>query len=153
MKNIITFCITLLFAGLLQAQNRTEIELFKAQFNKEKMDLVAEFMDLFPKESEAFWPIYKKYETERSVVASERIRLLNQYVENYENLTNDQAAYWSKDVIKLQEKELKIKKKYNKLFGKATSPQLTLRFFQFEEALQTEIKSLIMKNIPVLDNY
>jgi hypothetical protein len=153
MKTIITFCITIFFATLMQSQNRTEVELFKAQYNKEKTDLVAEFMNLYPEESEAFWPIYKKYEDERSLIANERIRLLNQYVEYYENLTNEQAAYWTKDVIKLQKKELKIKKKYNKSLGKATSPLLALRFFQFEETLQTEIKSLILKNIPLIDDY
>lgn len=58
--------------------------------------------------------IYKKYENERSVVANGHIRLLNLYVDNYKNLTNDQAAYWSKDVIKLQQKEVNLKKKYIK---------------------------------------
>lgn len=153
MKINITLCMAFFFSVMLHAQNQTEIELFKERFNEKKVDMVASFLDLTVTEGEQFWPIYVKYENERMAINDERIRLLYQYVNSYDNLSNDLADNWSKEVIGLQEQELKNKKKYYKKMAKLLTPLLALRFFQFEEALQAEIRSLITKNIPVLENY
>ena len=153
MKTKFILFVTLLFSFSLCAQNRTEIELFKERFNEKKVDMVASFLDLTVTEGEQFWPMYVKYENERMAINDERIRLIYQYVNSYDNLSNDLADNWSKEVIGLQEQELKNKKKYYKKMAKSLTPLLALRFFQFEEVLQAEIRSLITKNLPVLENY
>ncbi len=153
MKTVFILFVTIVLTGSANAQDRTEIEIFKARFNQEKIDLVASFMDFTVLEGQLFWSIYKDYELERSEIADTRIKLLYQYANNYENLTNAQADYWSKEVIKLQQHEIGVKKKYYKKIAKGLTPLLSLRFFQFEESLQAEVRSVIMQNLPVLENY
>jgi len=137
----------------ISAQNSNEVELFKARFNSEKKDLVGKFMDLTSEEGGLFWPIYNAYEAERSGYSSKRIELLYQYANFYETLTNDQAEYWYNDVLKLQKGEIALKKKYNKKMGKALTPLVSLRFFQLEEFIQSEIRSSIIESMPLLKNY
>lgn len=153
MKKAILLCITIFSIVTLSAQNRNEIELFKALFNSEKTDLVGEFLDLTAQEGEIFWPIYRSYEAERSGNVNKRIELLYQYVNFYETLSNEQAEYWYNDVLKLQRSEIALKKKYNKRMRKALSPLIALRFFQLEEFIQSEIRSAIIENLPFLENY
>ena len=136
-----------------KGQDRTEIEIFKARFNEQKIDLIASFMDFTTPEGERFWPIYKDYEAERSEVADRRIQLLSQYANSYMDLTNAQAEYWYGEVFKLQQREIKIKRKYCKRMAKALNPLIALRFFQFEESLHAEVRQQIIKNLPPIENY
>lgn len=153
MKKTIILFMAIFSMLISSAQNRDEIELFKARFNSEKTELVSQFMDLTANEGELFWPLYKAYEAERSGNANKRIALLYQYVNFNETLTNDQAKALYNDVLKLQQSEVALKKKYSKKMGKALSPLLALRFFQLEEFIQSEIRAAIMENIPLLDTY
>ncbi|MGB5376688.1 hypothetical protein [Muriicola sp.] len=153
MKKVFFLFIATFSLIALPAQNPNEIELFKARFNSEKTELVGQFIDLTANEGVLFWPLYKAYEAERSGNANKRIALLYQYVNFYETLTNAQAKALYNDVLKLQQSEIALKKKYNKKMGKALSPLIALRFFQLEEFIQSEIRTAILENIPLLDNY
>ncbi|WP_158655242.1 hypothetical protein [Flavivirga eckloniae] len=148
-----TIIILLGITASLNAQNKTEIEILRARFNAEKVDLISYFMGFTEEEGELFWPIYKEYEREHSQISDNRIKLLQQYVNYYEDLTSDQAQFWVKEVFKMQQQEMDLNKKYYKKFAKALTPQFSLRFYQFESALQIEIRNEIMKNLPLLENY
>ncbi len=153
MNKGILFSLMLFFCLNAVAQDRSEIELYKARFNSEKTQLVKEFMDLTSQEGELFWPIFNAFESERSVISDKRIELLYQYANFYETFTNEQAADWYNEVLELQQREIALKKKYNKRMAKAFSPLIALRYFQFEEFIQAEIRSAIIENLPFLENY
>lgn len=150
MKRHVFTAVFLLTLGGLYAQIPSELELIQTGFNMEKKLLTAEIMELSPEEGELFWPIYREYEAERSGTAKRRIRLLYDYVNSYQRLSNDQAKTWAKEVFKLWKSELRIKRKYYKRVSKKLSPLLAVRFFQMEELINVEVKGLILENMPIM---
>lgn len=149
----LTLAFFLVAVGGMNAQNPNELELIKSRFSTEKMTLAQDFMNLSPEEGAVFWPIYREYEAERSVVADRRIRLLYEYGQTYSSMSNAQADAWVKKILSLWQSELAIKKKYYKRISKKLTPLLALRFFQMEELIQVEVRSLILENMPLLNKY
>ena len=69
----------------------SDVELTRAAIQVRRQAVVTAAMDLEPKESDLFWPLYREYRVEMLKVNDRFSRLLVGYLESYETLT-DQAA-------------------------------------------------------------
>ena len=72
-----------------------EVDLMQAAFGMAKKDIVSAFVQPSASQSEAFWTLYDEYETARKDLGKERIALLEQYAEQYETMTSEQADAWT----------------------------------------------------------
>ena len=70
----------------------SDIELTRASIQLRRQTVVTAVMDLAPKEAEAFWPLYREYRLEMSKVGDRVAKLLVQYAEQYDTLSDAQAA-------------------------------------------------------------
>src|SRR5436190_6086514 len=105
MKNLLA---TLAFFGLMTgtyAQKHTEIELIRSAYKLEKKAVVADFLKLSNDDAAKFWPIYEKYEQERSVIGDRRVKLITEYVNAHHvgNVKNADAMV--KESADIQRKE------------------------------------------------
>jgi len=71
-----------------QSDMTAEIELTRAVIQVKRQAIVTQAMDLEPKESEAFWPLYREYRVEVAKVNDRRVKLIATYMENYEALSD-----------------------------------------------------------------
>src|SRR5688500_15647103 len=55
-------------------------------------DVLKRGMVLDPKQTKAFWSVYRQYEEEREQLDAKRLRLLGTYVNRFSTLTNDDAT-------------------------------------------------------------
>ena len=140
------------FAYVNAQTNKEEIDLMQAAFGMEKKVMVAEFVQVNDAQKDAFWTLYDEYETARKDLAKRRIELLNQYVDNYDKLTNEFADSWTKEVIALGKKTDALLVTYYNKIKKVTSPVVALQFWQVEGYILTGIRMMILEGIPFPEN-
>lgn len=144
---IIAITLLMLTAGTLCAQT-SEMELLQSYFNRERKAVIAEYMQLDASMEVAFWDVYNQYDAERTKLGSERIALIQDYGANFFNITDEKAQQWLDESFARRSAETKLRKKYAKLFVKATNPVVTLKFFQIEAYIGSVVEYQLMESLP-----
>src|SRR6185436_13675530 len=112
MKKIIsTVAFVCLMTGLY-AQQHTEIELIRSAYKLEKKSIVSQFMQLSNADAEKFWPIYEKYEAERSAIGDRRVKLITDYVNERHKAGVKNSDEMVKESADIQRKEVDLREKY-----------------------------------------
>lgn len=121
---------------------------FRMTFNKEKRSVVEEFMQLSESEASRFWSIYNQYETERQHLGTSWLRLIDDYSERYETISDDQAREMMESSFSLRRDILKLERKYFKKMSKALSPSVATQWIQLEEFIITSLRLEVMEEVP-----
>jgi hypothetical protein len=149
---ILSIAITLLFCNLTYAQSeRDYVELVREVLSMEKKVAVTEVMQFTNDESGPFWELYNEYNFELYKVHNQRIAVIFDFAESYENMTDEKAdELWTaaqaykKDVLQLQNK-------YYPKFKKILSASKVVRYFQFENKIDALINAELAYGIPLLE--
>jgi len=155
-KNILVFASTLfmlfVFAGTSQAQsNKEETDLMQSIFGMEKKAVVADFLKI--ESSNPFWALYDEYETKRKELGKERITVLENYVQNYDKLTDAKYDEAIASMIKLRKSNDKLTDDYYKKIKKASGSKVAAQFFQIEAYFASQIRAAIMDEIPYIGEF
>ncbi len=126
------------------------IELLRSDARTQKVAVVAEALQLTDEESTAFWPVHREYELELSKIIDDRIELIKNYAQNYDNLTNEKAKELARKVFALEKRRTKLKKKYFKKFEKALSAIIAAKFIQVESQINLLIDLQIASELPLI---
>lgn len=142
---------TLLAAPAVAQQERDVIELIKSQVATQRQALVAENLNLSAAESEVFWPLYREFQNKQGPLIDRRIALLKEFRDNFDGLSEEQAAGLIDGWLSLEDDIVKLRKQYVKKFRKALSEKLTLRYFQVENKLDVIIDYDLAQVIPLAE--
>lgn len=116
----------------------------------ERKMIISQGLDLTPDESNAFWPVYDKYMAEMKTAGDLRVKVITDYAANYDNLDDKTARQLIEEMLKYQEKSLKIRKSYLRHFRK-TLPEVKLaRFYQLENKLDAITNFALAREIPLV---
>ena len=126
------------------------IELLKSDMRTEKVAVITVALQLTSEESSAFWPIHREYELELSKIIDDRIELIKDYAQHYDNLTNEKAKELAKTVFELEKRRTKLKKKYFKKFEKAVSAIVAAKFIQIENQINLLVDLQIASELPLI---
>jgi hypothetical protein len=151
MKKVI-LSILVCFTGLNLLAQSNEFAMIKQVINTEKRVLITEGMQLDEEQAKVFWPIYDEYELERSKFSNRRFKILERYAKYYDNLSDELADKIMTDALTLRADELKLLKKYYKIFGKNLDIKTSARFIQLDEYLNTVIRLQVSDQIPFIPN-
>lgn len=149
MKKLL-MAITLLMSANAFAQPgiKQDIDIIQSAWGKTKQELVNTAMKLQEPQAAAFWKVYDAYEAERKTLGAERLQLINDYVNNYETLTEQKADELAKAILKNNIAYEKLYAKYYDKAKKAAGAINAAKFIQVETALQTAIKSETQDALP-----
>jgi hypothetical protein len=152
MKKVSFTSVALLIMGLaLSAQSNTEeIELFQSIFGMEKKAIVSEFLQFDDSAYETFWGIYDAYETDRKELGKNRINLLKNYAENYDQLTDQKIDELMADMIKQKSNLDKLVNKYYKKIKKSVGSKPAAQFLQIENYFLSAVRLSIFESIPFI---
>ncbi len=149
MKKYFLLIAALFLASFAYTQSNTEeVDLLQAAFGMDKKEMVTYFVKPSDTQKEAFWMLYDAYETQRKELGKQRIKLLEQYAEQYQTLTSEQADAWTKSVLELQDKTNKLIKTYYKKVKAASDGIVATQFYQIENYILTGIRMTILEEIP-----
>ena len=112
---------------------------------------MAENLGLSAEESEAFWPMYRKYQAERANAVDDRIAILTEFRDNYAGLSEEKARELLDKALKYDDDISKLRKKYVREFRKIISDKMVLRYMQIEGKIDTIIDYDLAQVVPLAE--
>jgi len=151
MKKYLLIAAALFMASFAWSQsNKEEVDLVQAAFGMDKKAVVADFVKPSDAQKDAFWKVYDEYETQRKELGKQRITLLEQYADQYQKMTSEQADAWTKKVIALQQKTDALIVTYYGKVKAVTDGIVATQFYQIEGYILTAIRAEILDAVPFL---
>jgi hypothetical protein len=131
-----------------QSGLKQDIDVIQSLYGKSKQELVNAYMQLQEPQATPFWAMYDAYESERKALGQKRIMLLDEYVQNFETLSDAKADALVKSV---SDNNIAFEKLFVKYYGKAkkiVGAVNAVKFMQLEGALYTAVKAETQNAIP-----
>jgi len=152
MKKLFTILtVFLLGAQIGSAQsNVEEIDFLQSVIGAEKKQVVADFIDVRPEASDAFWSLYDQYEAQRKSIGKERIALIMEYAEKYDGITPEQTDNLLKKAQGVRNSNYKLIDSYQKKIRKVAGSKAAAQFYQLESYFQAVIQVELFSNIPLI---
>ena len=152
MKTVVNFI--LLFGISLSTFSQTDndyLEIARDVLKMEKKAAIAEVMQLSDLESTPFWELYNEYQGKLYLVQNKRIDIIQDFADNFEQLTDEKAdALWL-GAMQYNQELLKLEKMYYKKFKKILPAGKAARFFQAENKIETMIDAQLALEIPMIE--
>ena len=125
-------------------------ELLRADVRLQKVAIITQVMGFTESEDKAFWPIYRDYDTEMSKLGEERVALIAEYANRFEQMTDDIADGLARKAIDLEKRRQEAKGKCYERVKAALNGRTALRFLQVEHQLQQLIDLQISATLPIV---
>ena len=153
MKKILFVLIAFSIGGALQAQTvKDEVAYIQEIWGKEKKAVMNEALALKTDEAEKFWPLYDAYQETRKKLGQDRMLALQNYVDNYNTMTQEKAAEVAKALLKNNADLNKLQSQYLKKVSKAVSPIKAVQFLQLESYIDSQIRAAVSDAMPFMPN-
>jgi len=128
-----------------------EIELTRAVIQTQRQAIVAENMGLSEEEAQAFWPLYRQYRSEVSLLGDRFLKVIMTFADHYPELPEDTAEWMIDEVLCIEKKEAELKASWAPRFREVLSARQLARFFQIENKLDAIVKFDLAANIPMIE--
>jgi hypothetical protein len=113
--------------------------------------LVAVNLKLTDEEATKFWPIYDRYQQAITAVGDRLVGVIQDYTENFSDLSNDKAMKLVDDYLAVEADRVKVKRAYVEEFAKALPGRKVTRFYQIENKMEAVIRYDLAATIPVME--
>ena len=119
-------------SSVTDAPDDQYLQLLRKDVRSLKKQIVATNMDLTDTEAEKFWPIYDEYTTELARIYDSKLALIQEFSQNNETMTGDQAETYLRKRAAVEESIMQLRLKYIPIFRKVLSGRETALFFQID---------------------
>ncbi len=143
--------VAVLLATPLLALQDEEIELTRLAIQRQRDQLVSQFMELSSEEIPAFWPVYEEYRTQMAKIGDRTQKLIIDYAKNQDTLSDQKALAMLDESLKIEEAELELRRKYVEEFKKVSPPQKVVRFFQVDNKFDAIVNYNLAGSIPLVE--
>ena len=117
-------------SSVTDASSDQYLQLLRKDVRSLKKQIVAVNMDLTDSEAEKFWPIYDQYATEVARIYDSKLALIQEFSQNNETMTGDQAETYLRKRAAVEESIMQLRLKYIPIFRKVLSGRETHSFFK-----------------------
>ncbi len=157
-RKTVVFAITLAILALpwiCRAQTQqvsvgSTIELVRADMQADRTKIITAAMNFSDKDAAVFWPIYRKYEYERSMLDDRRAAVIKDYAAKYSTLTDADAKAMAERMFDCESALVMLKKKYFKKFNTALPALTVTKFFQLEHRIDLLMDTKVESSLPPL---
>jgi hypothetical protein len=129
---------------------RAYIELLRKDVRGAKQQVMAEVMQLDTEESTKFWPIYRDFEKDLTVIGDQIVSLVKNYTDHYLDMTDQVSDQLAGRLLDIERQRNDLKKKYYPKFKASLGAQTALRFLQVENQLEKLVDLQIASELPVV---
>ena len=126
------------------------MEVMRADVGADRAKIITVAMNFSDKDAAAFWPIYRKYEYERSTVDDRRLAVIKEYAEKYSTLTDADAKSMAERMFDCDSRLAALKKTYFKRFNKVLPALTVTKFFQLEHRIDLLVDMKVESSLPPL---
>ncbi len=135
----------------LPASVNSSIELVRAGAQADRVTTITAAMNFSDKDGAAFWPIYRKYEYERSRLDDRRVAVIKEYAAKYPSLSDSEAKDMAVKMFACDTSLAALKKKYYKKFNAVLPAYAVTKFFQVEHRYDLMMDMRVEASLPPLD--
>jgi len=128
-----------------------EIEAARKQMITERKLVIAGELVLTPEESKAFWPVYNEYLEQRRVIGDDKVRLITEFADNYDNMSADMADNMLKESLDIRSRALKLQQQYVRRFKKVLPSVKVAKLYQVESKLDAVMDYQLASTIPMIN--
>jgi len=132
------------------AQNMADVALVRAAINAERVDVLNTYLGLTDAEGTAFWPLYKEYRDELNKVNDDQVKLVGNYLQSRDTLSDDEAKKITEGLLKDRKKKVDIQKGYLGKFAKILPGKKVARLYQLENKVDAVIAYEAADRIPLV---
>jgi len=152
LATVAAFLLLLCASSLAQSDQTLDYEInaMRADLKADKADIINQAMQLSPTDARTFWPVYKQYDQELSMINDTLVQLVKTYAEKYGSINNVEAQDLTLKSLDVQARKIALKKKYFPLFANATSQLTAAKFFQLEYRLDLLFNLKLASQLPSL---
>lgn len=126
------------------------LQVFIEKIRADKKLIVSTVLELTDAEAKAFWPVYESYQKELYKLHEATAKLIIQFAENYQSMSDSAADKLIKDTLALDAKRNQMKKDFLPKFSKAISKIKVLKYYQLENKIQMALSYDLSLQIPML---
>jgi hypothetical protein len=138
------------FSAVAQDEPSDNMQIVLEKVRADKKLFVAENMQLTEPEAKNFWPIYEQYQDELFLLRARTAKLIMNYRDNYEKMTNDTAKKLMNEFIAIESVGLKLRQTYLPKFRKALPEVKVVRYYQLENKIQAILYFDLARIIPLM---
>ncbi len=128
----------------------TDIQLLRSDLQAGKNKVIADTMQFTDAESAAFWPVYRNYSNDQQGIGDERVQLIKDYMQGYNNMDNTMANDMVKRMINIDNQTLQLREAYWPKFVKALGAKRAAKFYQVDNRLSMIVNVQLSSNIPLI---
>lgn len=129
----------MLASGTVSAELQLDTRLSMADIENDRKTVVMATVQPSPQQSKEFWKIYDAY---RETMGKHEVKiaaLIEEYVDSYAALTDQQAERFLKEMTSVEIKRAETRQKYSEKLGKILIPKQLLRWVQTEMKMDAAI--------------
>jgi hypothetical protein len=138
------------FPAAAQDKPADNMQIVLEKIRADKKLFVAENMELTEAEAKAFWPIYEQYQDELFLLRARVAKLIKDYAETYEKMTNDTAKNLMDENMTIETLGLKLRQAYLLKFRKVLPEVKVVRYYQIENKINAALIYELARNIPLM---
>jgi hypothetical protein len=127
------------------------VELLRSDLRTAKVAVITQMMNFTDAEDQAFWPIYREYQTELAKVNDERLRGIETYANSYTSLSDATANDLMTKALDLEARRVVLKQKYFSRLKTAMSPKTAARALQVENQILLILDLQVAASLPVAE--
>ena len=152
---LLTMTFSLFASAPLRAQDRapsidSAMEVGRAGMRADRITLISTAMDFNQNDGAAFWPVYRQYDHERSMLEDGRMAVVKEYANNYPKLTDVEAKGMAERMFEYDARLAELKKKYFKKFNKVLPALTVTKFFQLDRRIDLMVDMNLESSLPPL---
>jgi hypothetical protein len=126
------------------------IESLRADVRADKTKIITQVMQFNQKDADAFWPVYRRLEADRTKLEDQRVALIKEYSSSFTSLTDQQASSLTQRALNYQGERVELEKKYFKEFSKVLPGVTVAKFFQLEHRLNLVWDLQLASHLPAV---
>jgi Spy/CpxP family protein refolding chaperone len=136
--------------ALAQEKPADNMQILREKIKADKKLLIAEDMKLTESEAKAFWPVYEKYQDELFLLRTRTLKLINDYADAYEKMSNDKAKALLDELMKIDSLGLKLRQTYLPKFRQVLPEVKVVRYYQIENKINAALMYELAAKIPLM---
>jgi len=129
---------------------KADMDAVRDAIRANKKALVSANVTLTDEEAARFWPVYDRYQKELAAVNDRFVKVLTDYADSIESLSNEKAVKLAKDYLAAEEDRLKVRRAYLEALEKALPGRKAVRVYQIENKIDAVVRYDLATEIPVV---
>jgi len=147
---ILGMVMAMVVPGISQEKPADNMQVVLEKIRADKKLLVAENIQLTEAEAKAFWPVYNQYQDELFLLRTRTAKLIKDYAEAYDKMTNDTAKKLLDELVSIEALGPKLRQAYLPKFRKVLPETKVVRYYQIENKINAALMYELAANIPLM---